>query len=71
MFNNELVLDKKYSSFALFLKLEKALHIFFDCIHVKSERLLTKFQNNFILQSLTPQTCILGLYNEANDNYNL
>ena len=29
-----------------------------------------KFQNDFILPSLTPQTAILGLYNEANDNYN-
>ena len=30
-----------------------------------------KFQNNFILPSLTQQTVILGLHNEANDNYNL
>ena len=30
-----------------------------------------KFQNDFILPSLTPQTAILELYNEANDNYNL
>ena len=30
-----------------------------------------KFQNDFILPSLTPQTAILGLYNEANDNCNL
>ena len=30
-----------------------------------------KFQNDFILPSLTPQTAILGLYNEANDNDNL
>ena len=46
------------------------MRIFFDCIHVKciSERLRTKFQNDFILPSLTPQTVILGLYNEANDN---
>ena len=28
-----------------------------------------KNQNNFILPSLTPQTVILGLYNEANNNY--
>ena len=27
------------------------------------------FQNDFILSSLTPQTTILRLYNEANDNY--
>ena len=30
-----------------------------------------KFQNDFILPSLTPQTAILELYNEINDNYNL
>ena len=30
-----------------------------------------KFQNDFILQSLIPQTAILRLYNEGNDNYNL
>ena len=30
-----------------------------------------KFQNDFIQSSLTPQTAILGLCNEANDNYNL
>ena len=30
-----------------------------------------KFQNDFILPSLTPQTAVLGLHNEANDNYNL
>ena len=30
-----------------------------------------KFRNDFILPSLTPQTVILGLYNEANGNYNL
>ena len=29
------------------------------------------FQNDFILPSLTPQTAILGLYNKANDSYNL
>ena len=46
---------------------------FFDCIHIKClwERLQAKFQNGFILPSLTPQTAIFGLYNEANDNYNL
>ena len=31
----------------------------------------TDFQNNLILPSLTPQTAILGLYEQANDNYNL
>ena len=30
-----------------------------------------RFLNDFILPSLTPETAILGLYNEANDNYNL
>ena len=30
-----------------------------------------KFQNDFILLLLTPQTPVLGLYSEANDNYNL
>ena len=35
------------------------------------ERLQMKFQNDFILLSLTSQTSILGLYNEGNDNYNL
>ena len=52
---------------------ETPIHIFFDCLHVKRlwERLWKKFQNDFILQSLTPEAAILGLYNEANDNYNL
>ena len=51
---------------------ETPMHIFFHWIHVKCiwERLGTKFQNDFILQSLTLQTAILGLYNEANDNDN-
>ena len=61
--------------FALFVTLQKKtpIHIFFDCIHVKClwERLPMKFQNDFILPSLTPQTAVLGLHNEANDNYNL
>ena len=30
-----------------------------------------KFQNDFILMPFTPQIAILGLYNEANDYYNL
>ena len=34
-------------------------------------RLRVKFQNDFILPSLTPQTAIPGLYNKAHDNYNL
>ena len=38
---------------------------------MSSGRLQMKFQNNLILLSLTPQPDILGLYNEANDNYNL
>ena len=49
------------------------MHILFDSTHVKClrERLRMKFQNDFILSSLTPQTTILGLYNEANNNYNV
>ena len=52
---------------------ETPIHIFFDCIHVKClwKRLRMKFQNDFILPPLTPQTVIRGPYNEANDNYNL
>ena len=52
---------------------ETPINIFFDCVHVKClwEKLRMKFQNYFILLSPTPQTAILGLYNEANDNYNL
>ena len=52
---------------------EIPIHVFFDYIHVKClwERLRRKFQNDFILPLLIPQTVILGLYNEANDNYNL
>ena len=34
-------------------------------------KITDKFQNDYILPSLTPQTAILGMYNEANDNYNL
>ena len=42
-------------------------------MHVKClwKELWTKFQKDFILPSLTPQAIIFGLYNEANDNYNL
>ena len=49
------------------------MHIFYDCIHVKSlwEKLKAKFQNDIILSSLTPQTAIFGLCNEANNIYNL
>ena len=52
---------------------EAPTHIFFDCVHVKClwKRLPMKVQNDFILLSLTTQTAILGLYNEANDSYNL
>ena len=52
---------------------ETPIHIFFDCVHVKClwERLQIKFQNDFILPSLTLKTAILRLYNKANDNYNL
>ena len=52
---------------------EIPIKIFFDWIHVKClwERLQTKVQNDFILSSWTLQTVVLGLYNEANDNYKL
>ena len=30
-----------------------------------------RFQNGFFMSSHTPKTVILGLYNEATDNYNL
>ena len=51
---------------------ETPIHIFFDCIYVKClwERLRMKLQNDFILPPFTPRTAILGLHNEANDNYN-
>ena len=51
---------------------ETPIHIFFDCVHLKClwESLRIKFQNDFILPSLTPQTAILELDNEANDSYN-
>ena len=80
--NNVLFLHKKLYTFGItntalcsFCNTleETPIHIFFDCVYVKClwERLRMKFQNDFILPSLTPQTAILGLYNEANDNYNL
>ena len=74
--NNVLFLNKKLSStlcsFCDTLE-ETPIHIFFDCVHVKClwERLHIDFQKDFILQSLTSQSVILGLYNEANGNYNL
>ena len=80
--NNVLFLNKKLYTFGItntalcsFCNTleETPIHIFFDCVHVKClwERLQIKFQNNFILPSLTPQTAILGLCNEVNDNFNL
>ena len=47
------------------------MHVFYDCIHVKSlcEKLQTKFQN--ILPSVTPLAAILELTNETNSIYNL
>ena len=79
--NNVLFLNKKLYPFGIINTAlcsfcntleETPIHIFFDCVHVKCiwERLRMKFRNDFILPSLT-QTAILGLYNEANDNYNL
>ena len=40
---------------------ETPVHIFFNCIYVKPlwERLQTKFKNDFILLSLTPQVPFL------------
>ena len=80
--NNLLFLNKKLYTFGItntalcsFCNTleETPIQIFLDCFHVKClwEKLRTKFLNNFILPSLTPQTDILGLHNEANDNYNL
>ena len=80
--NNVLFLNKKLYTFWItnnalcsfcYTIEETPIHIFFDCFHVKClwEKLWIKFQNDFILLSLTPQTAILWLYNEANDNYNL
>ena len=80
--NNVLFLNKKLYTFGIINTAlcslcntleETPIRIFFDCVHVKClwERLGMKFQNNFLLPSLTPQTAIRGLYNESNDNYNL
>ena len=77
--NNVLFLNKKLYTFGIINTAlnsfcntleETPIHIFFDCIHVKfiRYRLRTKFQNDFILLSLTPQTATLGLYNETNNN---
>ena len=48
------------------------IHIFYCCIQVKSlwEKLQSKFQNDIILPSLTPQAGTLGLTNKTNI-YNL
>ena len=60
------ITDTALCSFCKTLE-ETPIHIFYDCIHVKSlwEKLHTKFQNDTILPSLTPQTVILRLTNEA------
>ena len=52
---------------------ESSMHIFYGSICVKSpwEKLQTKFQNDIILLSPTPQAAILELNNEANNIYNL
>ena len=49
------------------------MRIFIDYVHVKFfwEKLQAKFHNNVILPPITPQTAILGLYNEVNDKYYL
>ena len=69
--NNVLLLNKNLDNFRTNNALrsfcntlgETHIYIFFNCIHVKClwERLQTKFQKDFILPSLTPQTAILGL----------
>ena len=75
--NNVLFLNKKLYTFGItntalcsFCNAveETPIHIFIDCVHVKClwERLRMKLQNDFMLPSLTSQTAILGLYNEAN-----
>ena len=69
--NNVLFLNKKLCNFGItntalcsFCKTfeETPKHIFYDCIHVKYlwEELRTRFQNDIILSSLTPQTPNLG-----------
>ena len=67
--NNVLFLNKKLYTFGIagtalcsfYDTLEETpTHIFFDSIHVKClwERIETKFKNNFIKLSLTPQAAI-------------
>ena len=68
--NNVLFLNKKLYTFGITNNAlysfcntleETPIHIFFDCVHVKClwERLRMKFQNDFVLLSLTPQTAFL------------
>ena len=79
--NNVLFVNKKLNTFGIASTAlcffcntseETPIHIYVDFVLVKYlwERLRMKFQNYFILPSLTPQAAVLGLYNEANDNYN-
>ena len=79
--NNVLFLNKKVhfgitnTALCSFCKSfeETLIQIFCDCIHVKSlwETLQTKFQNDIILPTLTPQAAILRLTSGANNIYNL
>ena len=75
--NNVLFLRKSYTFGITVTGLctleETPISIFFDCIHIKCnlKRLQRKFQNEFILPSFAPQTTILGLYHEGNNNDNL
>ena len=80
--NNVIFLNKKLYTFGItdtvfcsFCKIleETPIHIFYDCIHVKSlwEKLQTKFQNGIFLPSRTPQAAILRLTNESHKIYNL
>ena len=75
--NNVLFLRKSYTFGITVTGLctleETPISIFFDCIHIKCnlKRLQRKFQNEFILPSFAPETTILGLYYEGNNNDNL
>ena len=80
--NNGLFLNKKLYTFGIastflcsFCKIleETPIHIFCDCIHVKSirEKLQTKFQNDIFLPSLKLQAAILELINKANNIFNV
>ena len=79
--NNVLSLNNKLYTFGIkntalgsfYQTLEETLiHTFYDCIYGQSlwERLQVKSQNDTILPSLTTQTNIIGLANDANNTFN-